>query len=498
VVGRIERALFDLRDEVDAKRVTAQRSVFPHVMSVVGLQPFAAGRGGFSGGGSGGASNMGEVQAEVVSFREREEGVAELTRRWREAVGEIPGAVELDFESSLIDIGSPLEIELSGYDLHKLQLAAADTRHLLASYPGVFDVSDSFRGGKQELEYQILPSAETLGLTLSDLARQLRQGFYGAEAQKIQRGRDEVKVMVRYPLDERRSLSDVERMRVRSADGTEVPFSRVARATLGTGFSTIRHVDRRRVVTVTADVDPAVANPNEIVRSLKRGALEDTLAAYPHVHHSFEGEQAEQRDFLRAQLIGMAASLLVIYVLLAVPLGSYLQPLIIMSAIPFGFVGAAWGHLLLGYKLTMYSVIGLVALAGVVVNSSLVLVDYVNRLVGSGTPLHEALSEAGQARFRAILLTSLTTFAGLTPLMLETSMQARFMIPMAISIAFGVLFSSFITLFLVPCSYLVLEDVIRLLGGRGAARALTTAPNVIRHPAADPSDVSTEGASEAS
>ena len=250
-------------------------------------------------------------------------------------------------------------------------------------------------------------------------------------------------------------------------------------------------------MTVTADVDPAVANANEIVRSLKRGALEEVIAAYPGVHFSFEGEQAEQRDFLRAQLIGMAASLLVIYVLLAVPLGSYLQPFIIMSAIPFGFVGAAWGHLLLGYKLTMYSVIGLVALAGVVVNSSLVLVDYVNRLVSNGTPLHDALSEAGRARFRAILLTSLTTFAGLTPLMLETSMQARFMIPMAISIAFGVVFSSFITLFLVPCSYLVLEDGLRLLGSGRPEGALASAPNVIRHPAADPPDVPSGGASEA-
>jgi len=497
VVERIERALFEVRDELDAKRDAESGSIFPHVMSVVGMQPFAAGRGGFPGGRGRGASNLGEVQVEVVGFQQREQGVAELTQRWRDAVGEIPGAVELDFKSSLINIGAPLEIELSGYDLHKLQLAAADTRRLLASYPGVFDVSDSFRGGKQELEYQILPSAETLGLTLSDLARQLRQGFYGAEAQKIQRGRDEVKVMVRYPSDDRRSLSDVERMRIRSADGTEVPFSRVARATLGMGFSTISHVDRRRVVTVTADVDPSVSNANEIVRSLKRGALVDAIAAYPDVHHSFEGEQAEQRDFLRAQLIGMLASLLVIYVLLAVPLGSYVQPFIIMSAIPFGFVGAAWGHLLLGYKLTMYSVIGLVALAGVVVNSSLVLVDYVNRLAAGGTPLHEAIAEAGQARFRAILLTSLTTFAGLTPLMLETSMQARFMIPMAISIAFGVIFSSFITLFLVPCSYLVLEDVQRLLGGRRAGETLTTAPNVIRHPSAEPSDIHAGSASEA-
>jgi multidrug efflux pump subunit AcrB len=409
--------------------------------------------------------------------------VSELTRRWRQKAGDIPGVEELSFRSSLVSIGAPIEIELSGPDLGVLQRAAAAVKTHLASYPGVFDIADSFRGGKQELEYQILPSAETLGLTLEDLARQLRQGFYGAEAQSIQRGRDEVKVMVRYPGAERRSLGDVEQMRIRSADGTEVPFSSVARAELKTGFSTIRHMDGRRVVSVTADVDQAMANANEIVATLKSGALDEILAPYRGMHYSFEGEQAEQREFMRAMAMGYAITLLVIYALLAVPLGSYMQPFIIMSAIPFGLVGAAWGHVLLGYEFTMYSVLGLVALSGVVVNASLVLVDYVNKRIAEGAGIQEAIRDAARARFRPILLTSLTTFAGLSPLMLETSMQARFMIPMAISLAFGVLFASFITLFLVPCSYLMLEDFLGLFQ-RATPEPQAPRPTAVRDRAA--------------
>jgi multidrug efflux pump subunit AcrB len=274
--------------------------------------------------------------------------------------------------------------------------------------------------------------------------------------------------MVRYPAAERRSLGNVEQMRIRAADGTEVPFSAVARAGLQNGFSTIRHVDRNRVVTVTADVDQAVANANEIVADLKRGALDEIFAAYHGIQWSFEGEQAEQREFLMAMGLGYTIVLLVIYALLAIPLGSYVQPLIIMSAIPFGLVGAAWGHLLLGYDFTMYSVLGLVALSGVVVNASLVMVDAVNHRVADGASILEAVQDAARSRFRPILLTSMTTFAGLTPLMLETSMQAKFMIPMAISIAFGVIFASFITLFLVPSSYLVLQDLSAIFQGRPA------------------------------
>jgi multidrug efflux pump subunit AcrB len=248
-------------------------------------------------------------------------------------------------------------------------------------------------------------------------------------------------------------------MRIRTADGSSVPFSAVARSTLGEGYSTIQRVDRQRTVTVTANVDPGVANANEVVAALRQRDLPEIEAAFPGVEFSFEGEQREQAEFLSSLARGWALALFVIYALLAVPLRSYTQPLIIMSAIPFGLVGAAWGHLLLGYDFSMMSVIGLVALSGVVVNDSLVLVDRVNQERGKGASLLQALVEAGTARFRAIMLTSLTTFAGLTPLMLESNMQARMLIPMGISLAFGVLFATLITLLLVPCTYLILEDV---------------------------------------
>ncbi len=483
-VAKLEAACETVRTEADAESGGERPSVFTHIMTSVGDQPMQTRSQQMQGGGgSRYASNVGEILVEVVGFRERDISVSELTRRWREKAGDIPGVEELSFRSSLITIGSPIEIELSGTDLGVLRRAASAVKTQLAGYPGVFDIADSFRGGKQELEYRILPSAESLGLTLEDLARQLRQGFYGAEAQSIQRGRDEVKVMVRYPEAERRSLGDVEQMRVRSADGTEVPFSSVARAELKTGFSTIRHVDGRRVVSVTADVDQAMANANEIVATLKASALDEALAPYHSVHYSFEGEQAEQREFMRAMAIGYAVTLLVIYTLLAVPLGSYMQPFIIMSAIPFGLVGAAWGHVLLGYDFTMYSVLGLVALSGVVVNASLVLVDYVNRRIADGAGIREAVRDAARARFRPILLTSLTTFAGLSPLMLETSMQARFMIPMAVSLAFGVLFASFITLFLVPCSYLLLDDFLGLFQ-RSTPEPQAPRPSAVRNRAA--------------
>ena len=483
---KMEDGLEAVRAEIDGQRQerlggdVESPTVFKHVAVSLGAQPFGAG-GSPTGGGGASAANLGEFQVEIVSDRDRDVSVAQLLKAWREQVGDIAGAVDLTYRSELLGSGPALEIELSGHDLHQLRLAAEAVRKDLVTFDGVYGVADSFRGGKQELEYQIKPSAEALGLTLADLARQLRQAFHGEEVQTVQRDRDEVDVFVRYPASERRSLTDVQRMRIRSADGSEVPFAQVAHAELGIGFSTIQHVDRRRIVTVSADVDQTTANTNEIVTALKKGRLDETLADFVGVHYSFEGTQADQRDFLRAQMIGLGASLFVIYVLLAVPLSSYLQPFIIMSAIPFGFVGAAWGHLFLGFPLTMYSVIGLVALAGVVVNSSLVLVDKVNKLVDEGRPLEHAVVDAGMARFRPILLTSLTTFAGLSPMMLEESLQAQFMIPMAISIAFGVIFSSFITLFLVPCSYLVLEDLMRLIT-RNPEPQPRKEPRVVRSP----------------
>jgi multidrug efflux pump subunit AcrB len=328
----------------------------------------------------------------------------------------------------------------------------------------VTDISDSFRGGKQEIELEILPEAEALGLTLSDLAGQVRQAFYGQEVQRVQRGRDDVKVVVRYPAEDRHSLGDLERMRIRAADGSAVPFASVARATLGRGFASIQREDRRRVVSVTAGVDTRMANANEIVADLKRAVLPEIQVIHPRVQISFGGEQREQAEVLGSLIRGWIIALIAIYALLAVPLRSYAQPLIIMAAIPFGLVGAVGGHLIMQYKFSMMSVVGMVALSGVVVNDSLVLVDYVNKCRAKGAALHDAIRDAGAARFRAVLLTSLTTFAGLTPLLMEPSVQAKFLIPMGISLAFGVIFATLITLVLVPVSYLILEDLLQVAG----------------------------------
>jgi multidrug efflux pump subunit AcrB len=447
-----------------ARRVEADLGVpiFAHLQTTVGQQPYklkqAEGPAGFAAAWAK-AGNLGEVLVQVVPAEERDLSVAEITRRWRKQVGSVAGAEELTFSSSIMTAGSPLMIELSGPDLDELREAAKATRVQLAQFPGVIDIRDSFRGGKQEVELEILPSAEALGLTARDLGHQVRQAFYGEEAQRVQRGRDDVPVMVRYPESNRRSLADLENMRIRTADGTAVPFQSVARMQLDVGFSSIRRVDRRRVVNVIAQVDDSTTNANEVLAAFKTGPLPKLYERFPSISVSFGGEQREQSEFLGSLAKGWMLALLVIYALLAIPLKSYSQPLIIMSAIPFGLVGAAWGHVLMRYDFSMMSVIGLVALSGVVVNDSLVLVDRVNQFRSEGMPIREALARAGRSRFRAIMLTSLTTFAGLTPLLAETSIQSRLLIPMAISLAFGVLYATLISLLVVPAHYMILEDL---------------------------------------
>ena len=305
---------------------------------------------------------------------------------------------------------------------------------------------------------------------MSDLGRQVRQAFYGEEAQRIQRGRDELKVMVRYPEEQRRSLDDVESMRIRTATGLEVPFSEVADVEAGRGYATITRVDRRRAINVTADVDESQTNASDVLADLGEEFLPQLTDRYIGMTFSFEGQNAEQRDTMAGLGLGLILASIGIYALLAIPLRSYIQPALIMAAIPFGLVGAVWGHVIMGMDLTILSMFGIVALAGVVVNDSLVMVDFINRYREEHGSLHDAVREAGVARFRPILLTSLTTFVGLSPLMFEESMQARFLIPMAVSLAYGVLFSTFITLILIPCGYTVLEDL-RALFTRGTRPA---------------------------
>jgi multidrug efflux pump subunit AcrB len=382
-----------------------------------------------------------------------------IANRWRELTGPIPDAVSLTFTSSLFTAGAPINVQLASADYSALREVAEKLKTKLKDYPGVYDVTDSFRSGKQEIKLDVTPVAESLGLTLSDLGRQVRQAFYGEEVQRIQRGRDEIKVMVRYPAEERRSLGNLENKRIRTSGGIAVPFSAAAKASLGRGYSTIQRTDRRRTIDVTAEVDESQANANELLADITKNVLPPLLADYPGVSYSLEGEQRDQSEALSSLRTGFMLALLIIYALLAIPFRSYIQPVLVMGVIPFGIVGAIWGHIIMGIPLTILSFFGIVALTGVVVNDSLVMVDFINRLRAKGWSIREAIREAGAVRFRPIILTSITTFAGLTPLLLEKSLQARFLIPMAVSLAYGVVFATFITLVLVPVSYQILEDI---------------------------------------
>ncbi|MDZ7643438.1 MAG: efflux RND transporter permease subunit [Woeseiaceae bacterium] len=303
----------------------------------------------------------------------------------------------------------------------------------------------------------------------------MRQAFYGAEAQRIQRGKDEVKVMVRYPLEERRSVADLENMRIRTPDGAEVPFGDVAEISFGQGYSSISRQNRKRVVTVSADIDPDVVEPGEMIRTISEDYIPGLLSRHAGVSFELEGASREQQEFGQSLTKASVAALFLIYALIAIPLRSYSQPMIIMSVIPFGLVGAVVGHVVFDTPISMFSLFGLVALAGVVVNDSLIMIDFVNTARAEGANARDAVIQSGMQRFRAIVLTSLTTACGLMPIIFETSVQAQFVIPMAISLSFGILFATVITLFLIPCLYLMQEDVQRgsrslwnLLRGREA------------------------------
>ena len=457
-VRTIEQSAFQLDQEI--KQQTG-RSLFRHVLTTVGEQPYRtqterSNRSGDANRYS--TPYRAEIIIELVPSEMRSLSSTQIGNRWRELTGPVPGAVELVFASELITSGKAINIQFSSSDMVKLREAVSKTKEELARYQGVIDISDSFRGGKPELKLDITPKAEALGLSLQDMGRQVRQGFFGEEAQRIQRGRDDVRVMVRYPAEERRSLGTLERMRIRTPDGSEVPFSTVATAQMGRGFATISRVDRQRTISVTADVDEAVTNANRVLGDLQAGFLPDLLSSSPGVAYSLEGEQRDQQETLAGLAQGFSLVVLGIFAMMAIPFRSYLQPLIVLSAVPFGIVGAVWGHVILGYSTSVLSMLGVVALTGIVVNDSLVLVSFINDHRKQGMPLVQAVHRAGIVRFRPILLTSLTTAAGITPLILEKSVQAQFLIPMAISLAFGVLFATFITLGLVPSLYLILED----------------------------------------
>lgn len=374
-------------------------------------------------------------------------------------VGNMPGLKSLTFTSGIGFGGSPISFQLVSDDPAQLTAAAGELEAQLRTYSGLINIRNEAVNNKDELRLAIKPQAEVMGLTLNDISTQVRNAFYGSQAQRMQRGDDEVRVMVRYPENERVSIGDLEDMYIRTANGDLVPFDTVAEFSLAPGYARINRVEGERSVALSSDIIEAQVEPGEVIKDLEENFFPALFQRYPAVNYRSDGGTAEQESIVQDMVRGMLLAIFGIYALLAVPLKSYTQPLIIMGVIPFGVIGAVFGHWLIGIPLNFLSILGIIALSGVVVNDSIVVVDFVNQARKDGTPIIDAVLNAGAARFRAIMLTSLTTFFGLVPILLETSMQAQFLIPMATSLAFGIVFATVITLFLIPSLYIILEDL---------------------------------------
>lgn len=388
---------------------------------------------------------------------------SEVVNEWRKEtkhILDVPGVKSLKFTRSLGDSKSvPVNIKLSGRSPESLALAAEDMKKALAGYEGVFDIRDTGANGKPEIKLSIKPEAQSMGVSLLQIARQVRQAFYGEKVQKVQRGPEEVSVFVRYPEQERKNISDLQSMWIRTGKGKAVPLASVADIEIGKGPAEIVRIDRKRVLSVLADVDKNITAPATVIAEIVQNFLPDFQERHSGISVSIAGETEEENEIMQSLQTWGVLALFAIFAMMAVPLKSYVKPFIIMTAIPFGIVGAVLGHLLMGIPVSLLSLCGIIALSGVVVNDSLVLVDYINQRLGAGEDVLTAVSFAGVRRFRAIMLTSLTTFFGLFPMLTETSLQAKFLIPMAVSLAYGILFSTVITLFFIPALYLIWDDM---------------------------------------
>lgn len=433
----------------------------------------------FSTTGAGGSAETGRIRFELQPAEEREQEVSASTliNEWRERIGPIPGAETLTFRAEIGRASDPVSIELRSGDVDDLRAMAQQVKARLETYPTLFDIADNLSDGKEELQLELTPQAHLLGLTRSDIIRQVRQNFFGIEVQRVQRGRDDVRVMVRLPLEERQAIAGLKGILINTPGAGQVPLDEVAQLVPGKSPSAIYRVDQYRTANVVADMDKVNTNTTVLNRDLNE-FLTELVLQYPGAEFSLEGEAEEQRESFASLALGLAFVFFVIYSLLAIPFRSYLQPLIVMSVIPFGAIGAIVGHWIMGMDLTIMSLLGLMALIGVVVNDSLVLVDFTNQrrkeLQAGGEHSHfeatrQAVLVAGVARFRPVMLTSLTTFIGLMPLLFEKAVQAQFLIPMAVSLGFGIIFATVVTLIMVPVNFMLLEDL-RRLGRRLAKR----------------------------
>jgi multidrug efflux pump subunit AcrB len=404
--------------------------------------------------------NFIDVEIVMLPPDERDMSAGEVITLWRDELGDIEGVDQITFEAERGPGGfqQDISVDLSHSDIDVLEKASQAFFDRVSAFDNTRDISDNYDKGKMQYDFKLLPEGRSLGLTSSDVGQQVRDAFYGALAMRLLRETSEVEVRVKLPLEERKDIYHLEDLIIQAPDGTEVPLYDVVELTQAEAFTSINRRDGRRVVNVGMDVEPSNAT-SRVLAAISSETLPQLRADFPGITWSFEGNQAEMRESTQALWGGFSLAMLVVYALLAVAFGNYVQPLIVMIAIPFGIVGAVIGHILLGYDLSLISLMGVIALSGVVVNDSLIMIDYANRKRLDQSAF-DAIHEAGIRRFRPIILTTFTTFGGLTPIILETSRQATFLIPMAISLGFGIVFATSIILILVPCLYMILEDVV--------------------------------------
>ncbi len=459
---RMKAAAYAVADE--AREQTGE-SLFVSVTATSGgLAANNSGPGGQSSFSS--SENIGQIRIELTPYGERQTPAADIQRRWRAEVGRIEGAERVSFNSGFGGFGSDIEFELAHQEEAALIAAADAMKARLAEIDGVSQVEDSFDLGKRQLVFELTPAGRAAGLRPADVAVQVRQAFFGEEVQRIQRGREEVRVYVRYPESSRASIETLNNFRVQLPDGGRAPLFTVASVEESRAYSSIRRIDGRRVVTVSADVDEAVSTPNIANETILQSVMPELAETYPGLRWVRAGATREQNEDLAAIGSAFIIVLLVIFAMIATQLRSYLQPLAILVSIPLGVAGAILGHLVLGFSLSFISIFGIVALAGVAVNASVVLVDLYNKHRDSGKAPVEAAAAASARRFRPIVLTTLTTALGLAPLLFETSPQAQFLIPMAVSLGFGIIVSGFMVLFVTPAVAVITEDLRRLVRAR--------------------------------
>ena len=407
--------------------------------------------------------NLGAVQAILLPSEKRGVHSKDLMVAWEDEIGIIQGVQSLTFEGMAMGPpGAPIEIWVQGYDMEIILATTHEIMNRLERFDGVFQIRSDFSKGKNEMQLRLKTEARVLGLTVEDLAHQVYTGYYGNEALRLQRGRDNIRIKVRYTANERRRLSNVENIRIRTRNGFEIPLSSVAEVSFAPGFSTITRTNGMRRIAISAGVDANKANTTEILNQLSRELFPDLRNRHPDIRIAVQGEQKKMRESFSSLYVGFPLAVIGIFIIIATMFRSYSQPFVILFTIPFGIIGAVIGHLVLGYELTMMSIFGMVALTGVVVNDAIVLIERVNENFATGLPYFEAIIKGGVRRFRAIILTSLSTIGGLMPLILETDLQARFLIPMALALASGVLFATVLTLVLIPSLLTILSDI-RLL-----------------------------------